>query len=137
MGRPKNLTWQTPISSGREEEGDTSASVKSEVIALSGCGGSLEISWTGTTAGTITLQAGNSHDPRKTNAVTGSGQWNGTFNSINALVSPPIVNPAGAAGSMLIDLNSLRCAFLYIDFVRTSGSGTIKASLQQPGGGLS
>lgn len=136
MGRPKNLTWQTPISTGREEEGDTSGNNKSEVMNLAGCGGSLEISWTGTTAGTLTINASNSHDPRKTNATTGSGQWNGTFNSINALVSPSIVQPAGAAGSVLIDLNSLRCAFLYIDFVRSAGSGTIKASLSQPGGGL-
>jgi hypothetical protein len=127
---PTQLVWNTPLKAQIPAEGDLSASIKSKVISVASYPGSLEIVWTGTPTGTLTIYAGNSHRPDKTDVDA----WNGTFNSINALITPAIVQPAGAAGSLWIDL-PIRPAFLYIDYARTSGSGVLTASFTWAHGG--
>lgn len=72
----------------------------------------LEISWTGTPSGTIT--------------VNGS---NGGVNFYSLTFSPAITQPTGSPGGYLIDLNQYPFRFLMLQYANTSGSGAITAIL--------
>jgi hypothetical protein len=108
------------------------ATVKSDVISWNCCPGSITLQWTGTPTGTITIFASDDHELGKTdaNAVPVGSKWNGKWTSINALIAPPLTQPAGAAGDLFIDI-PLRPGFIYVQYDRVSGSGTLKGNVAQ------
>lgn len=108
------------------------ASIRSEVISLQGRGGSLQLAWSGTPTGTsVTIYAGNTHDPRK----SGVDKWNGAWDSVNALISPAPAVPAGSSGSQFINLDGLRAGYIYVEYVRSAGSGALSGGVQVPEAG--
>lgn len=68
----------------------------------------LEVTWTGTPTGTITIMCSNS----------GIKFYDLTF-------SPLLGQPAGSAGGYLIDLKQIPFTYMYFKYVNASGSGTI------------
>lgn len=72
----------------------------------------LEISWTGTPTGTITVLGSNS----------GTTFYALTFN-------PAITQPAGSAGGYLINLNQFPWPWLQVKYTNASGTGTLNAWL--------
>ena len=125
--KPRPLAWNTPTDAGRPHEASLAASVKTTPIGW-GRPGSISLALTGTPTGTITVYVSNDHDPMG----TGVSGWNGNWDSINALLSPAIVQPAGSAATYFFDI-PLRPAFIYIDYARSSGTGTIKGVASQEG----
>lgn len=69
----------------------------------------LEVTWTGTPTGTISVLCSNS----------GASFYSLTF-------SPVLGQPAGSAGGYLIDLNQLPFKYVAIQYTNASGSGTLK-----------
>lgn len=122
MELPGKAKWSV-TASGTTHTGDMAGSVKSEPIYLGMQAASMDIVWTGTPTGTITVYASNSHDT--TQAAQAADHWNGTWNSINTLLTPAIVQPAGAGGSYNVSLGVFRTRFIYVDYARSSGSGSI------------
>jgi hypothetical protein len=132
MSRPHALLWDNNVGN-LPNQGDMSvATLKSDVLSWNCCPGSLTLQFTGTPVGTITIFASDDHEPGKTdaNATPVGSKWNGKWTSINALIAPPLTQPAGAAGDMYIDL-PIRPAFIYVQYDRTSGSGTLKGNSAQ------
>lgn len=123
MPRAQPLHWNTPVSDGRPEEGNMGGNLKSLVIDWNSKPGALQIQWSGTPTGSFTIWASNDHDPRKID-------WNGKWTSINSLIAPPLTAPAGSAGDMWIDI-PLRPAFLYVEYTRSAGSGTLQGDISQ------
>lgn len=119
---PGKAKWNVTVA-GTTHTGDMAGSVKTEPILLGMLLYSMDIVWTGTPTGTITIYASNSHD--RSDAALAADHWNGTWNSINGLLNPAIVQPAGAGGSYNISLAPFRCRDLYVDYARTGGSGSI------------
>lgn len=68
----------------------------------------LEITWTGTPTGTISIMCSES----------GANFYALTFN-------PTITQPAGSAGGYLINLNQIPWRYLMIQYVNASGSGSL------------
>jgi hypothetical protein len=132
MSRPHALLWDNIIGN-QQTQGDMSvATLKSDPISWNCCPGSITLQGTGTPVGTITIFASDDHEPGKTDAnVMGAGaKWNGKWTSINALIAPPLTQPAGAAFDLYIDV-PLRPAFLYVQYDRGSGAGTMKGNVAQ------
>lgn len=73
----------------------------------------LEVTWTGTPTGTITVQASNS----------GVNFYALTF-------SPALAQPAGSAGGYVVDLQLYPFKYMMIQYVNASGSGSITAYCQ-------
>ena len=73
----------------------------------------LEVAWSGTPTGTLSV------------LVSNSGiNWSAlTF-------SPPIGQPAGSAAMETIDLNQLPFKYLMLQYVNSSGSGTLTVYAQ-------
>lgn len=110
--------------SGDAHNGDMAGNVKSKPIYLGMLTASLDIVWTGSPDGTITVYASNSHDT--TPAAEAADNWNGTWNSINDILSPAVTGATGAAaGSINISLAPLRYRHVYVNYARTGGSGTL------------
>ena len=81
----------------------------------------LEISWTGTPTGTITILAAiyNKGEPNgysPTNPISGNNSL--TFN-------PVLAQPAGSASGYLISLNQFPYYFYQVKYVNASGSGLL------------
>lgn len=74
----------------------------------------IEVAWTGTPTGTISVLVSNSG----INWPALSG-----FN-------PAITQPAGSAGSTFIQLGPIGAGLFYLQYTNTSGTGTISAYLQ-------
>ncbi len=72
----------------------------------------LEITWTGTAVGTISVLCSSS----------GTAFYPLSF-------SPSITQPAGSAGGYLIDLNQVPWKYILIKYINTSGSGTLNVTL--------
>lgn len=68
----------------------------------------LEVTWTGTPTGTISVLASES----------GNNFYPLTFN-------PPLIQPAGAAGGYLIDITQLAFRYYAVQYVNASGSGNL------------
>lgn len=68
----------------------------------------LEVTWTGTPTGTITVLCSNS----------GINFYPLTFN-------PALTQPAGSAGGYLINLNQVPFKYLMLQYVNSTGSGTL------------
>ena len=75
----------------------------------------LEINWTGTPTGTISVMVSNSGIQGNFHALT---------------FSPVLAQPAGSAGGYVIALRDLPFQFIYIKYINASGSGTITAYSQ-------
>jgi hypothetical protein len=69
---------------------------------------SFEFSWTGTPTGTITIIG----------SISNSSFFPFTF-------SPNLVQPAGSAGGFLVSLDELPYPYLKVQYVNSSGSGTL------------
>lgn len=72
----------------------------------------IEVAWTGTPTGTLTVQCSNS----------GTAFYALTFN-------PTLTQPAGSGGGYLIDLNQLPFKYVMLQYTNSGGSGTISAYL--------
>lgn len=78
----------------------------------------LNIDWTGTTNGTITVECSNLSTPSSFKALT---------------FDPVLAQPAGVAGGYLVDINNASWSFIRVVFTRTSGTGTLTVSLAAKG----
>lgn len=81
----------------------------------------LEISWTGTPTGLLTINgavnngpAGNLYSP--SNPIPANNSL--TFN-------PALTQPTGSSGGYLIDLNQFPWPWLQVQYVNSSGTGTL------------
>lgn len=80
----------------------------------------LEIAWTGTPTGTITVN-GAINNPH----LTPYSDTN-PIPANNALTFDPVLNqPGGSAGGYLIDLNQFPFPYIQVQYVNASGSGTL------------
>ncbi len=73
----------------------------------------LEIDWTGTPTGTITIYT----------SISGINWHSMTF-------SPVLAQPAGAAGGYNVSLNQVPFKYFYIKYTNASGSGSLTVSAQ-------
>ncbi len=73
----------------------------------------LEITWTGTPTGTISVMVSNS----------GINFYSLTF-------TPLLAQPTGAAGGYVISMTALPFQYMFLQYVNASGSGTITAFSQ-------
>lgn len=73
----------------------------------------IELTWIGTPTGTIQVMVSNS----------GINFYALTF-------SPPLAQPAGSAGGYVISMTALPFQYMFIQYVNTSGAGTITAYSQ-------
>lgn len=119
--KPQKLKWNVADVAPDNFVGDLGVNNKSEPIHLGQRQASLELALTGTPTGTVTLFVSDSHDPSSNHV----DKWNGTWTSINARISPAIVQPAGAGTSYFISLIDIRARYLYVDYARSAGDGTI------------
>ena len=123
MSLPGKAVWNTAVAGTGNHSGDTAGSCKTKPIYVYNQPFSLTIRWTGTTAGTVTVYVSSDWDPMDPAAKLDN--WNGTWNSINSLLSPAITAPAGSAGSYELSSSTYTTKAVYIDYARTSGTGTI------------
>lgn len=72
--------------------------------------GGIEISWTGTPTGTITIQC----------SISNVTYYSLTF-------TPALTQPAGAAGGYLIDLNQIPFPWVQISYTNATGTGVLNA----------
>jgi hypothetical protein len=68
----------------------------------------LEVTWTGTPTGTISVLG----------SISGNNFYALTF-------SPALTQPAGSAGGYLIDLNQVPFTYLAVQYTNSSGSGSL------------
>lgn len=74
----------------------------------------LEVTWAGTPTGTISVMCSNS----------GINFYALTFD-------PVLAQPAGSSGGYLINLNQLPFRYMFVQYVNSSGSGSITVYAQQ------
>jgi hypothetical protein len=70
----------------------------------------LQLDWTGTPTGTISIMVSNS---------------GAIFHALTFV--PALSQPAGSAGGMVIDLNQIPFTYLMIQYVNSSGTGSLTA----------
>jgi hypothetical protein len=80
----------------------------------------MEVSWTGTPTGTITINAAvNNPYPDPYSATN-------PIPSQNSLTFDPVLaQPSGSSGGYVIDLNQYPFPWLQVQYVNTSGTGTL------------
>lgn len=116
MGAKKvNQIWL--IKNGIMTGTSTLISVAQTLVNFDNAG--LEVTWTGTPTGTISV-LGSVSAAFPSVAVP-------TFYSLT--FNPPLSQPIGAAGGYLIDLNQFPFPFLEVEYVNISGSGTLNVYL--------
>lgn len=121
--KPFTPVWEVVTTvAGLENYGDMAGNNRCRPFAFDLMPGSIHVIWDGTTTGTLTYYVSNNHDPQDT-----TNRWNGDWESINSLITPALVAPAGAPGTHFINLTKIKARFLYIGFVRSAGSGKTKA----------
>ncbi len=87
----------------------------------------MEVSWTGTPVGTLTINGCVNNGPSGTLYSATS-----PIPAANALTfSPVLTQPAGAAGGYIIDLNQYPFPWLQVQYVNSSGSGTLNVWIFQ------
>lgn len=98
---------------------DTSATSQTsdavDILGLPNIG--LQFSWTGTTNGTIAILVSNTNDITTGQSLTLTG------------LTPAFTQPSGSAGSQRIDLEGVNANFLWVTYTKTSGTGTLSATV--------
>jgi len=80
----------------------------------------LEVSWTGTPTGTITVLGSISQQFQDAGATA-------TFYSFT--FGPALPQPAGSGGSFLVNLNQVPFPYIKVSYTNVSGSGTLNVFL--------
>lgn len=111
MGDKKLLPKQKILLSGSMSGTSTIQSSTMVLDNLDNIG--LRIKWTGTPTGTITVQC----------SVDNIDFDSLTFN-------PTLTQPAGSAGGYLVSLNQLPFSYMYVQYVNSSGSGTLTVTAE-------
>lgn len=122
MGTPRtparSLTWSS--NTGLPVNGDMSqASITSNPVNLDGthkC--SFQLQYSGTPTGTISFEVSNDADP----AASVTGNWDALDST---LFSPALTQPAGAAGTMPVNLTDIQFEWIRVKYTRTGSSGTL------------
>ena len=109
MGVKKTNIYQL-VTNGAMTGTTTLTSTQQNVLNFDNIG--LQISWTGTPTGVISIQG----------SVDGVNFASLTF-------SPAITQPAGSANSILVNLNQFPWPYLQVQYVNSSGSGTLNVLL--------
>lgn len=110
QGNKSDLRW-TVFLLGVPTDGSTAGDVNSDWVQLTEGEASLQLLWTGTTAGTLAIQLSNdATNVAATLAVTD--------------FSPAMSNPAGSASGTACQF-STNFIFFRVTFTRSSGSGKI------------
>lgn len=81
----------------------------------------IQIVWTGTLVGDFLVQVSANYDDN-----TLAGTW-------TAITLDPEVSAAGSANDAYIDINQISAPYMRVFFDRTSGSGTIRATITGKG----
>ena len=84
---------------------------------------SYHLSWTGTTAGTFTVQVSNVASP----AEDDDDDW------IDLTLDDAITQPAGSAGKFGVDLSEVGFEWIRLKYVNASGTGTVTAIVKGKG----
>lgn len=109
-GNAVPLRW-TVATAGNFADGSTAGNVNSEWMQLASGAVSLQLLWTGTTAGTLAIELSNDGtNVAHTYAVTD--------------FSPAMTNPAGSAAGTACEMAS-DFLFFRVTFTRSSGTGKI------------
>jgi len=118
MGFKKtNFFWL--IKNGVMTGTSTILSVPQNIQNLDNVG--LEITWTGTPTGTISILGSVSAIIPQAAAV----------NYYALTFSPPLNQPSGAAGGYLIDLNQFPFPSMQVEYVNSSGTGTLNVYIYE------
>lgn len=88
-------------------------------------GFSATVVTTGTLTGAFRFYLSNDPRARQDNADKANAQWQ----EFTTDVSSMIVNPSGGTTSFTVNVSDFRADYLRIDYVHTSGSGTVKIYL--------
>lgn len=120
---PGKAVWNTAVAGTGNHTGDLAGSVKTKPIYVYGKPFSLTMVWAGTPTGTVTVYASSNFNPMDPAAA--ADNWNGTWNSINGLMSPAITQPAGSGGSYELSSGTLTTGWVYVDYARSAGTGTM------------
>lgn len=84
---------------------------------------SYDVSWTGTSpSGTISVQATNTYTQNADGTVATSGNWN----TLPLSTTPTI---SGNSGNGLIDIDAMGGYAVRLVYTRTSGTGTLNATV--------
>jgi hypothetical protein len=100
------------VSAGTMSSTDTIYSQIVDVSKMDNIG--LDVSWTGTPTGTLSVTVSNTGLP--------------TFSALT--FSPALAQPSGSAGYMTIDLNQLPYKYICLKYVNASGSGSLSITAQ-------
>ena len=84
---------------------------------------SIQMSFTGTPTGVFDVQVSNDYDP---NLPTQTATW-----SSLTLSATPVAS--GSGDSILMDLTQVPAPFIRVKYTRTSGSGTLNATIAAKG----
>lgn len=112
MGKKNLLQSYQLITNGNMTGTSTITSSTQTIATYDNIG--LQISWTGTPTGTISILC----------SIDGKNFSSLTFN-------PTLTQPAGSSGSYLIDLNQIPFPYLQVQYVNASGSGTLNVFICQ------
>ena len=85
---------------------------------------SYEVSWTGTTLGTISVQVSNSFRQNADGTIANAGNWT-TLPTTSFSGNYPV--PSGSPGSGMLDVVGTEVYAVRLVYTRTSGSGTFTA----------
>ena len=85
---------------------------------------SYEVSWTGTTNGTISVQVSNSFRQNADGTIANAGNWT-TLPTSSFSGTYPV--PSGSPGSGMLDVVGTECYAVRLVYTRTGGSGTFTA----------
>lgn len=103
----KRVVYELPLIVGGAMTGtSTLTSPVTNIQQLDNMG--LQVSWTGTPTGIFTVQCSNDG-----------------VNFIALTFNPAIVQPAGAPGSFLVDLNQVPFLWMIVEYVNSSGMGAL------------
>lgn len=103
--------------------GDMSASIISQVTILKQkSGASYDISWTGSPTGTFSVEMSNTVVLNPDGSAAVAGNWTAVT------LSAPIT-ASGSPDNALINLAGLEANAIRLHYTRTSGSGTLNATL--------
>ena len=111
MSGRKN-TNQHRLLSGQSMATDFSSEA-SNILFVDNVG--LQVKWTGTAIGVITVECSNNHDPD----THTEGDW------YSLTFDPALEQPAGTAGGYLINLNQVPFSWVRLSYDAGSGSGSM------------
>jgi len=103
--------------------GDMSSSITSTpTILAQKSGASYDVSWTGSPTGTFSVEMSNTYSLNAEGAVLNAGNWTAV-----TLSSP--ITASGSPDNALINLAGLEAYAIRLKYTRTSGSGTLNATV--------